>query len=238
MTRPIARLFVAAGLFHAVVAVAPALATVAESQLEALVVGAGAKRIECPEDVSEIAPGEDPLCGRTDPGAKDARKALRKFLDAHDERNRDRPWTRKHEWRLRLALLDGRPYRVAFDTGRDLLAVSPEPICFGEEFPRAEVFRVDSPGLQLPKLVDKVRPTFPVRAREQRTGGTFEAWAWIDRTGHVVDACTIHVLPERMGFEEAAREALDKQRYAPGTVDGTPVPVLMYVWFEWTLGPR
>jgi hypothetical protein len=208
------------------------------SPSERLLAAAGAERVDCPEDVADVAPGEEPLCGRTDPKAKQARKSALAFLESENERNRERPWIRKAPWRYRHVLVGVLPYRVAFDVSRDLMAVTPEPLCFGEDFPRAGVFRAGDPGVKPPKLVHDVRPDFPERARQYKEEGTLHGWLLIDREGRVVDACTFFVLPEHMGFEEAAAEAFEQRRYEPGTVDGKAVPVVMYTWLDWHYGFR
>ncbi len=70
-------------------------------------------------------------------------------------------------------------------------------------------------------------PECPELARRARVAGTVVLQAVIDREGNVVDVTIVKDLP--LGCGEAASAAVRRWRYAPATLDGRAVSVLMTV---------
>jgi len=80
-------------------------------------------------------------------------------------------------------------------------------------------------GAPVPLL--RPAPEYPELARRARVTGTVVLQAVIDREGNVVDVTIVKDLP--LGCGEAARAAVRRWRYAPATLNGRTVSVLMTV---------
>ncbi len=84
-----------------------------------------------------------------------------------------------------------------------------------------------------PKAVDKVRPSFPVEARQRRTKGIAIVHGVVRSDGRFTDLCSAVAVPRGYGFEEAALEALGRWRWKPGRKDGAAVDSLVAVTVRW-----
>mgnify|MGYP001232421916 CR=1 FL=1 len=83
-----------------------------------------------------------------------------------------------------------------------------------------------------PVLITKVEPEFPATTSGFRFNGTFLFETVVDETGRSHVARTLRspsASPRVSTFEAAARTAIEKWRYRPGTLHGTPVPVTIRV---------
>ncbi len=83
--------------------------------------------------------------------------------------------------------------------------------------------RLDAP----PRLVSGAPPAYPALARRARVEGVVTLRCVLDKEGNVKDVTVLRGLP--MGLTSAAVEAVKHWRYAPSTLDGTPVEVSLAV---------
>jgi TonB family protein len=83
------------------------------------------------------------------------------------------------------------------------------------------------PGVTPPRIVHKVEPEYSPLARADRVQGTAVFGLVVNERGLPEDIQVIS--PLGFGLDEKAEEALNKWRFAPGTKDGKPVPVIAQV---------
>ena len=82
-------------------------------------------------------------------------------------------------------------------------------------------------GVTNPIPIYSPEAEYPREARKADMQGSVLLSLVVDPTGRAVDIQVIQALG--MGLDEAAREAVSKWRFKPGTKDGKPVPVLVQV---------
>jgi TonB family protein len=85
---------------------------------------------------------------------------------------------------------------------------------------------VHSADIDPPEIIFESRaaPVFPPAAQAARFSGVVTVQVVIDRTGRVVSAAVVECTHPRVGFEEAALEAVKKWRFVPAKSHGDPVP--------------
>jgi TonB family protein len=93
-----------------------------------------------------------------------------------------------------------------------------------------------TPELVPPDLVESAEATYPEQARSERLEGTVVLRLSIDVDGQVTEAEVIE--PAGHGFDEAAREAALRFRFAPARRDGQPVPSRIRYPVVFKLGPE
>jgi len=78
------------------------------------------------------------------------------------------------------------------------------------------------------------KPAYPAAAIESREEGVVDLEFLIDEEGHAVDG---HVVRSsgHPDLDEAARQALAKCAYKPGTVDGKAESAWVRIRYEWSL---
>jgi protein TonB len=81
----------------------------------------------------------------------------------------------------------------------------------------------------------KVLPKYPEVARHAGVEGRVLLQAVIGADGKVGSVLVLKESPSRVGFGEAAAEAVSRWRYHPGTLHGEPVAVQMTITVEFTL---
>jgi TonB family protein len=79
-----------------------------------------------------------------------------------------------------------------------------------------------TPELAPPEIIESAEAAYPEQARSERLEGTVVLQLSIDVEGHVTEAEVIE--PAGHGFDEAAREAALRFRFAPARRNGQPVP--------------
>jgi len=104
----------------------------------------------------------------------------------------------------------------------DFIIVGPS----GPPEPDQDVYRVGA-LVQRPQLLDKIVPGYPEIARRARLECVVIMEARIDRQGNVGDLQVLR--PCGLGLTESALQAVRKWKYAPTTVNGRPVEVLLTV---------
>jgi len=82
-------------------------------------------------------------------------------------------------------------------------------------------------GITPPRLLKKVEPEYSPLARADHVQGTVVFQIVVDKTGRAADIKVIS--PLGFGLDEKAQEAIEKWRFAPGTKNGAPVPILATV---------
>ncbi|HTV57113.1 MAG TPA: energy transducer TonB [Terriglobia bacterium] len=112
------------------------------------------------------------------------------------------------------------------DTGQatqDDASTPPQQYCVSE----GERAYKAGDGVQAPKAVDAPDPEYPQDAKRDKVAGTTVLLAIIDREGHPT---TLQVFqPAEHGFDEAALRAVQRWKFRPATLNGTPVPVLIRI---------
>ena len=87
------------------------------------------------------------------------------------------------------------------------------------------LYEATEPGVARPQLIHKVDPTYPRIAVASRVEARLTLSAIIDEQGRVVETELLAQAGPRLGFLDAAVEAVQQWRYQPATVDGVPVRV-------------
>lgn len=91
-------------------------------------------------------------------------------------------------------------------------------------------------GVVLPRVLFDVKPSYTENAMRERVEGVVEMDAIVDSGGSVSDVRVRRSLhPE---LDEQAVRALREWRFAPGTVEGMPAPVVVSVEMAFTLKSR
>ena len=93
-------------------------------------------------------------------------------------------------------------------------------------WPPAGVFR---PGgdVTAPRLLKSGRPNYPPEAMRAKIQGSVALEAVIQADGTVGEVRVKRSLDRKFGLDDAALKSLKDYRFAPGTRDGVPVPVLV-----------
>ncbi len=84
-----------------------------------------------------------------------------------------------------------------------------------------------------PKKIKHVAPVYPPEAQQNRIQGIVIIEALIDQDGRVSNARVIRPVP---GLENAALDAVLQWEFLPTLINGQPVPVIMTVTVNFTLG--
>ncbi|HXV74769.1 MAG TPA: energy transducer TonB [Candidatus Polarisedimenticolaceae bacterium] len=92
-------------------------------------------------------------------------------------------------------------------------------------------------GVTMPALIpeSKIAPQYPELARVARIEGRVILQAVICPDGSVSDLVVVRCSHPRLGFEEAAVDAVRQWRYTPATLDGRPVSVYFTVLVDFEL---
>jgi protein TonB len=89
-----------------------------------------------------------------------------------------------------------------------------------------------SSGMQAPRKIVDVTPTYPAIARTARVEGVVILEAVIDASGRVE---SVHVLRSIPLLDQAAMDAVRQWKFTPTLLNGTPVPIVMTVTVNFTL---
>jgi TonB family protein len=74
-----------------------------------------------------------------------------------------------------------------------------------------------------PRIIEKVAPKYPSQVKKEAKSGTVTLQIVIDETGAVSKVAVLK--PSEPAFDAAAREAVQRWKYAPATLEGKPVAV-------------
>jgi periplasmic protein TonB len=139
---------------------------------------------------------------------------------------------------------DGAPDGKLGGKGRCLSNCDPEgPLDWpGEGFPGGTEGAVGprypwSQGVTEPVLIESSRtlPRYPELARRSGVEGSVILQAVIQTDGTVGSLMVLRETPGRMGFKQAAIEAISRWRYRPGLQYGRPVAIYLTITVDFTL---
>jgi TonB family protein len=83
---------------------------------------------------------------------------------------------------------------------------------------------LNSGGIEMPKLVTRIRPQYPEEAKQFLFEGVAIFEAQVSETGSV-DKLEI-LIPAGAGFDESGADAVARWKYEPLVVNGKPTPFL------------
>ena len=86
-----------------------------------------------------------------------------------------------------------------------------------------------------PVLIREFKPDYTREARDAKIEGVVEMSAVVLEDGSVGDVTVTKSLDQKYGLDEEAVKTLKKWRFKPGTVDGKPVAVTVFVEMSFTL---
>jgi TonB family protein len=90
-------------------------------------------------------------------------------------------------------------------------------------------------GVVLPRLIREVRPNYTSDAMRAKIQGVVVLECVVRPDGSVGDVQVIRSLDSTFGLDQEAISAAKKWRFAPGTRQGEPVPVLVSIELTFTL---
>ena len=93
----------------------------------------------------------------------------------------------------------------------------------------ADSLSICDAGVQLPKVVTEAKPSYTRAALEARVEGSVFLEALVRTDGEIGDIRVLRSLDSRFGLDEQAITALRAWRFAPGTLEGRAVPVVVTV---------
>ena len=90
-------------------------------------------------------------------------------------------------------------------------------------------------GVQLPRILREVKPSYTADAMRAKVQGVVELEAVVLPDGSVGDVRIVHSLDPVFGLDQEAIKAVKQWRFAPGTRLGQPVAVLVGIELTFTL---
>ncbi len=100
---------------------------------------------------------------------------------------------------------------------------------------RAAASRQPEPGRIGGKLIERVEPEYPTRARRNDIDGSVEVEFLVTRSGEVRDIRVLDESPRGLSFAKSAREAVSDWRFEPFREGDQPVEHRMRLAFEFDL---
>ena len=125
-------------------------------------------------------------------------------------------------------------WRLATETKRRLLLVADSPMSFEVTLP-ADVRRVGESGVVAPRLLSSIRPRYTEGAKKAGLAGTVTVECVVLRDGTVGQVRVLKSLDRTHGLDVEAAMAAKLYLFSPGTVDGTPIPVVSQITFNFSL---
>lgn len=131
----------------------------------------------------------------------------------------------------RIAVASGIPkVTVASEAGVQLISTNLDPN-FG-----ADAAVPCGPNITMPRVLKEQKPEYTTTAMREKAQGSVEVQAVVDVDGTINQARIVRPLhPE---LDEQALLAVKQWRFAPGTMNGNPVPVLVEIELTFTLRSR
>ncbi|HEY7790636.1 MAG TPA: TonB family protein [Vicinamibacterales bacterium] len=90
-------------------------------------------------------------------------------------------------------------------------------------------------GVDLPRVLQEVRPQYTSDAMRAKIQGTVWLECVVEPNGSVGNVRVVRSLDSVYGLDNEAMKAARQWRFAPGTKDGHPVPVLVTIELTFTL---
>jgi TonB family protein len=101
--------------------------------------------------------------------------------------------------------------------------------------PLAGVVRVGSPGVTIPRLLKDVKPQYTPNAMRAKIQGGVLLECVVQTDGTVGDVRVLRSLDTTYGLDQEAIKAAKQWKFAPGTRNGQPVPVMVSIELTFTL---
>jgi len=101
--------------------------------------------------------------------------------------------------------------------------------------PWASAYRPGN-GVSLPRVLQQAKPHYTSEAMRAGVQGTVLLECVVSTDGTVSNARVLHSLDSTLGLDDEAIKAAKQWRFAPGTRNGEPVPVLVSIELTFTLG--
>ena len=92
--------------------------------------------------------------------------------------------------------------------------------------PPPGVYTVGQPGVSPPRIQQQVNPRYTQEAMRQKIAGSVAVQFVVGADGTVQNPRIIRSLDATFGLDDEALKAVRQWRFAPGTKDGQPVPIL------------
>jgi TonB family protein len=127
---------------------------------------------------------------------------------------------------------------VSHRTVREVEGARPTPSvesATGAQPTEPGVFRPGN-GVTMPRLLHDVKPQYTSEAMQKRIQGMVLIECVVNTDGSVRDVKVVRSLDALYGLDEQAIEAAKQWRFAPGTRNGQPVPVMVSLEMTFTLG--
>ena len=106
----------------------------------------------------------------------------------------------------------------------------------GNVSPAPGVVRVGSPGVTIPRLLKDVKPQYTSDAMRAKIQGSVMLECVVLTDGTVGDVRVIRSLDGTYGLDQEAIKAAKQWKFAPGTRNGEPVPVMVSIELTFVLG--
>jgi periplasmic protein TonB len=101
--------------------------------------------------------------------------------------------------------------------------------------PQPTVYKAGDDGVTLPRVVKEERPQYTSEAMERRIEGKVRLGAVVHADGSVGDVNVERSLDAVYGLDDNAVKAMKRWTFKPGTKDGKPVAVAIWVEMAFTL---
>ena len=101
--------------------------------------------------------------------------------------------------------------------------------------PPAGVFHIGDGGVTSPSVKKQVRPQYTKAAMKAHIQGVVLVEAVVGTNGLVTSATVVKSLDKKKGLDEQALKAAKLWEFIPGTKDGVPVPVMVFIELTFTL---
>jgi TonB family protein len=101
--------------------------------------------------------------------------------------------------------------------------------------PSLQSYRPGVNGVTVPKIIHEVKPRYTSEAMGAKVQGTVLVEAVVDTDGEIHEATVVRSLDPKYGLDEEALIAARRWKFAPGTLDGKSVPVLVTISLSFTL---
>jgi TonB family protein len=128
--------------------------------------------------------------------------------------------------------LEFRSRTAAAATPKDVSRLRP----LADEFAKGAYF-VSSAGIGAPRPTREVRPTYTPEGLQAKIQGQVDLEMVVTPDGTVGKARIVRSLDTTYGLDEQALTAAKQWTFLPGTLDGKPVPVLIYITLEFKIRP-
>ena len=132
----------------------------------------------------------------------------------------------------------GTPFKPPAFTVASISKISAKPDSPPTDWVRPGVVRTCDAGVELPSVKQMVKPRYTVEALSAGVQGAVWVEAIVETDGKVGDARVIRSLDAIRGLDGEALNAAKRWRFAPGTKDGQPTPVLVTIEFPFTIGDK